>query len=228
MSVVGVACLLAVSVCSGLDAGSTGPSCGPLLAGRLAALASMRQLRRSSVGESPDVVMSSSMDPGQSSRQAVHGRVRHRALAAAAGLSFCNTSSRASLLPNADQARGAAGLEASSSQSFQQQGQCEREERCGGASQAAGVITAAAVAPTGSQHIGSPIEGLGALRRSLSQLPVGPRPASASASASLRHSVSEERLPGQTASQQQLTLEEQASLVLGRLLCSNTANGNSV
>lgn len=32
---------------------------GPLLAGRLAAMAAMRQLRRSSVGESPDVVASS-------------------------------------------------------------------------------------------------------------------------------------------------------------------------
>lgn len=36
---------------------------GPLLAGRLAAMAAMRQLRRSSVGESPDVVAGScSMD----------------------------------------------------------------------------------------------------------------------------------------------------------------------
>lgn len=79
--------------------------------------------------------------------------------------------------------------------------------------------------------VGSPIEGLGVLRRSLGQLPAGPRPLSGH-SGPLRRSVSEERMSFERASQQSrqsqqqqqqmYTLEEQASLVLGRLLDSSS------
>lgn len=58
-----VACCLAFcAVCHMLGwllftpaAAGDGPQLGPLLAGRLAALAAMRQWRRSSIGESPEV-----------------------------------------------------------------------------------------------------------------------------------------------------------------------------
>jgi hypothetical protein len=55
-------------------AGGTGPQpqLGPLLAGRLAALAAMRRLRRSSVGESPDVPAASGQ-ASSSSRRGLQG-----------------------------------------------------------------------------------------------------------------------------------------------------------
>jgi hypothetical protein len=55
------------------SAGGAGPQpqLGPLLAGRLAALAAMRRLRRSSVGESPDVP--AAPGPANSSRRGMPG-----------------------------------------------------------------------------------------------------------------------------------------------------------
>lgn len=257
-------CKVLCANAAGADPTAAG-HCGPLLAGRLAALASMRQLRRSSVGESPDVIMCSSIEGvqqgGRAQQQGV--RVRHRAFAASG--SSAAGSSRGSLLGSS--ARPVAAiLDVSTSGCFLQQqlrqirgiipqhagqvGQQQRDPAAAGSgnSSAAGgdmcqqgqrpvsapTLPAAAAADkaTGGLPVGSPIEGLGALRRSLNQLPAGvsSRPGSAAA---LRLSWSEQRLSYERASQQdmqqqqQLTLEEQASMVLGRLLNSgNLANSS--
>jgi hypothetical protein len=220
-----------MAVClAGPESGSA--HCGPLQAGRLAAIASMRQLRRSSVAESPDVVLCSSsgggMEPpaaGDTSSSGLlpqHSRVRHRG--PTAGAAGSSGGSRASLLGSCSGRLpvAAAGLDVSSSGSFlqqqqrggaqpqqlapqpaQQQGTREPLRRDSSSSGNSASVTdhpaaagaAAAGAQGGEQQmlpVGSPIEGLGALRLSWGQLPVGSRPASAAAS--LRLSLSEERL----------------------------------
>lgn len=76
--------------------------------------------------------------------------------------------------------------------------------------------------------MGSPIQGLGVLRRSLNLLPTA-HPTSACGS--LRQSLSEDQLQQGRTSQhlgtvrrEGMTLEEEASLVLGQLLNSSAAN----
>jgi hypothetical protein len=191
---------------------------------------------------------------GETQQQQQQGRVRHRAAAGSAA-----GSSRGSLLGSS--ARPVAALlDVSTSGSFLQQQlqqirrvllQQEPQQQAGGP-----VADNSSTGSTGHANVhnerpaaaaepqlpvGSPIEGLGVLRRSLSQLPTGHclRPVSAP----VRLSLSEERLSYERASQQdlnqrqqhvgfdgsqqqQMRLEEHASLVLGRLLDGSVGSGS--
>lgn len=258
-----------------------GHQLGPLLAGRLAALAALRRLRKSSVGESPDVVPSISISTGDvgtgrqrwrqqqqqqqpkmfgsnasSTRDSVQGRPSRWA----GGVLQQSTAAAATALPPA-----AARQQFQSSQAQQQQ---QQQQVMRGSSEFSRSTASTTTAQQQQQQqweqpevpVVSPIEGLGALRRSWGNLPTSAAAAAAAAgrgphvlrtsSSSLRLSLTDSLLlstaGGEQAMQQQLgrqgatgrgqertdglTLEEQASVVLRRLMQQSgiSSSGGSI
>lgn len=198
---------------------SAGGHCGPLLAGRLAALASMRQLRRSSVAESPDVVPCSSDSinaaaaaaqmGGRAQQQRGRGSLLGSSAARSVAALLDVSTSGSFLQQQLQQLRGPEQQEASGQGGYSGSlgsdgGSSGSDEGNSGSDGQQLVSQPAAAAPaTGEQlPVGSPIEGLGALRQSWSKLPTGPRSRPGSAAA-VRLSLSEERLAYERSLQQQ-------------------------
>lgn len=188
----------------------------------------MRHLRRSSVAESsPDAGVShhnmDAVGPGgassssgmQQQQQGHGGRVRHRGLSAAAasgGGGVCG--SRASLLGSSESQSFLRQQLQQLQQGFGERNRDHQQQQQQRVSADSCVLSGASapshsVSPQEAWPVGSPIEGLGALRRSLGQLPcVASRPASAAAS--LRLSLCEERLVvSERASQQAVLVQQQ-------------------
>lgn len=177
---------------------------GPLLAGRLAALAAMRRLRRSSVAENdPHASSAGGAGRGAPQRAALPPGVR------SSGTGACNAVGGARAAPDREACGAGAGVLAGLEPADLRDS--AEFSRTAALAVAAGLQPEAAAQQRclGSQGA-SPVPGLGALRSSLGNLPAAVL--AAGAAASLDASA---------------TLEEQASALLRRLLAQGSAGSGS-